>query len=166
MSLSTELVGDDSCDRLRGAPARGGGGTGRPTAAADGTEDVDDRAAVTKLQRRLPVDDERAANACRQRRIGGVEVVGVSRTTHDLSEGVDDNVDSPERLDRLSEQPLNIELVGHLAANGERGAVGSENLLDGGLGRTLVPGVVDDDGEAAAGQRARYLTAKTAAILR
>ena len=101
-------------------------------------------------------------NACRQRRIEGVEAVGGSRTENDLSDGVDDDVDAPERLDRLSEQPLDVELVGDVAANGERRAVGGEDLLDGGLGGTLVPGVVDDDGVAPAGQRARDLTAETA----
>ena len=85
-----------------------------------------------------------------------------SRTETDLSDGVDDDVDAPERLDRLSEQPLDVELVGDVAANGERGAVGGEDLLDGGVGGTLVPGVVDDDGVAPARQRAHDLTAETA----
>ena len=166
MSLSAELAGDHPCDRLRCGLARGVGVTGRPGEADEGTEDVDDRAAVTKLTRRLPVDDERAENACRQRRIERVEAVDGSRTENDLSDGVDDDVDSPERLDRLSEQPLDVQLVGHVAANCERGAVGGKDLLDGGVGCTLVPGVVEDDGVAPAGQRACHIAAETAGASR
>ena len=163
MSLSAEFVGDHSCDRFRGVVARGVGGAGRPSEANDGTEDVDDCAAVAKLTCRLPVDDERAESGCRQPRIESVEVAGGSPTERDLSGRVDDDVDAPERLDRLSEQPLDVELVGHVAASCERRAVGGEDVLDGGVGCPLVPVVVDDDGIASAGQRARHIAADTAA---
>ena len=159
---SAELVGDRSCDRCRCVVARRVCSAGRPSEADARTEDVDDRAAVTKLTRRLPVHDERAENACRQRRTERVEAAGGTRTETDLSAGVDDDVDAPERLDRLSEQPLDVELVGDVAANGERGAVRGEDLLDGGLGATLVPDVVHDDGVAPTCQRAHDVTAETA----
>ena len=94
---------------------------GRPSEADARTEDVDDRAAVTwHFTRRLPVDDECAENACRQRRTERVQAAGGTRTETDLSDGVDDDVDAPERLDRLSEQPLDVELVGDVAANSEQ----------------------------------------------
>ena len=45
-----------------------------------------------------------------------------------------------ERLGRLGEQPLDVELVGDVGTNRERHAVRGEHLLDGRFGGGLVPG--------------------------
>ena len=113
----TELADKHSGDRLHRGLARHVSDTGRQSEADGGTEDVDDHTPVTKLTRRLPVDDDGAANVCRQQRIEDVEVTIGIRAEDELSDCVDDDVNLPERRDRLSEQPLDIEFVRDVAAN-------------------------------------------------
>jgi hypothetical protein len=109
----TQLVGEDGCDGF-------------------GAGNVDDRAAVTELARRLLTDH------------GG----GAHR-------GVHDDVDTSERGSGLGEQTLDVELVGYVGADGERRAVRGEDLLDRGFGFALVAQVNHDDGVAASRERAR-----------
>ena len=80
----------------------------------------------------------------------------------DETGSVDDDIDGPERLGSLSEQPLHVELVGDVGANGEGGAVGGQDGLHDRVGCSLVSGVVDDDGIAPAGELARDLSADAA----
>ena len=116
----TQLVGEDRCDGF-------------------GAGNVDDRAAVTELARRLLTDH------------GG----GAHR-------GVHDDVDTSERGSGLGEQTLDVELVGDVGADGERRAVRGEDLVDRGFGFAPVAQVDHDDGVAAARERGRDLAAGAA----
>jgi hypothetical protein len=68
---------------------------------------------------------------------------------------VDDDVDAPERRDRLAEQPLDIELIGGVGADRDRRATPSEDLVDGGVGVALVMEIADDNGIAMVGEAPR-----------
>jgi len=120
-----ELAGEHRRDRLGRACARRVRGEGREREANDGAGEVDDRAAVTKLTRCLLVDDKGAADIGPLERIERAEVVvGHGTENHWARGGVHDDVDTPERLGRLGEQPLNVEFVGRarreLRATGEK----------------------------------------------
>ena len=60
--------------------------------------------------------------------------------------GVDDGVDRTERLDRLVEEPLDVQIVGDVGADGDSSAASGQNRLHGRLGGSLVVDVVDDNG--------------------
>jgi hypothetical protein len=55
-----------------------------------------------------------------------------------LSRRVRDDVDAPVRGDSFDEQALDVELVGEVGANGERGGVRGEDLFDCKLGLALI----------------------------
>ena len=63
---------------------------------------------------------------------------------------MDDDVDRAERLDRLGEKPLHVQIVRHVRADGDGEGVAVEDRLDRRLRRALIMEVVDDDGVAAA----------------
>jgi len=62
---------------------------------------------------------------------------------------MDHHVDAAERRDRLGEEPLHVQIVSDVGADGHGVAVVREDRIDDRLGRTLVVEVVDDDGVAA-----------------
>ena len=99
----------------------------------------------------LLIDDKGPA----QRR----ELIVGNWTEGHLSGGVHQDVDIAERLDRLTEESLDVDFVRNVGANGERGAVAGEDFLDRKISRALVPRVVDDNGIAPARQLARYRAA-------
>ena len=105
-------------------------------AIAFGGGDADDRASPTDVPRRVLVEQ------------GGA-----------VRRGVDDDVDAPERRDRLGEQALDVEIVGEVGAHGDRRAFRGEDLRDRRLGAALMLEVDDDDRPAPACQPARDLAA-------
>ena len=66
---------------------------------------------------------------------------------------MDDDVDAAERCNRLGEEPLHVQIVGDVGADGHGVAVAREDRFDGRIGRTLVVEVVDDDGVTAGCRR-------------
>jgi hypothetical protein len=85
--------------------------------ADDGAGNVDDRAPITELTRGLPVDHERAAHVGPLLGVERFEVVVSDWTDDHLPCGVHHDVDTPERLDGLGEQPLDVELVRDVGAD-------------------------------------------------
>ena len=103
--------------------------------------------------RRLPVDDQRRARVDATQRIELVEIdVDYRRRDDPAFDGVHDGVDPAERRDRLGEEPLHVQVVGDVGADGHRGAAAGEDRLDGRLRTVLVVEVVDDDGISAGRQ--------------
>jgi hypothetical protein len=137
--------------------------SGRQRQADGRTGEVDDRSSVTELPRCLPVDDERAAHVGPQQGIEPVKVIVGNRVTDDEAGRVDQDVDTPERLGRLCEHPFDVELVGDVGADRERGPACGEDLLDDAVRCTLVPGVADDNGVAPVRELAHKLPADTPA---
>jgi hypothetical protein len=86
--------------------------------------------------RRLPIDDRRAAYR-----------------------GVHDETSTFPNAAAVSEQTLDVELVGDAGANGDRCAARGQDLLDRGFGFALVAEVDHDDGVAPARELPRDLAA-------
>ena len=71
-----------------------------------------------------------------------------------LPTGVDYDVDAAERGDRLGEEPVHVQIVRDVGADGHGVAVAREDRFDDRLGRTLVVQVVDHDRVAVGRQAA------------
>jgi hypothetical protein len=76
--------------------------------------------------------------------------------------GVDDDVDAAERGDRLGEEPLHVQVVGDVGADGHGVAASREDRIDGRLGRALAVQVADGNGVAADRQAADRRLARAA----
>jgi hypothetical protein len=72
---------------------------------------------------------------------------------------VDDCVDGAERVDRLGEEPLDVQLVIDAGADGHGGTFLGQNRIDGRVRRSLVVGVVDGHGVAQAREPDKRLPA-------
>jgi hypothetical protein len=118
-------------------------------------------ASTAELPRCLPVDEERAPHVGPLQGIEPIEVMVGHRTEDDLAGRVDQDVDTPEGLGRLCEHPFDVELVGDVGADRERGPACGEDLLDDAVGRVLVPDVADDNGVAPVRELAHDLPADT-----
>ncbi len=104
--------------------------------------------------------EERAPHVGPLQGIEPVEVmVGIGPGT-DLAGRVDHDIDTPERV-RLREHPFDVELVGNVSADRERGPNRSEDLLDDAVGCTPVSDVADDHGVAPVRELAHDLPADT-----
>src|SRR5690349_1192086 len=116
---------------------------------------VDDRTAVAKVLGCLLADDEGGPCVDPDQCIELVKPdLGYVRRGDPAAGGVDDDVDAAERCDRLGEEPLHVQIVSDVGADGHSVAVVREDRIDDRLGRTLVVEVTDDDGVAASRQAA------------
>ncbi len=116
---------------------------------------VDDRTTVAKPTRRLPVDDQCGPSVDSAQRIELFEVdLSYCGGGDPADDGMHDDIDAAERLGRLREEALHVQIVSDVAADGHGGATGGENRIDGRLRQPLVVQIVDDDGVAAGRQPA------------
>ena len=72
---------------------------------------------------------------------------------------MDDDVDARECSSRLSEQAMNVEVVGEVGANGDDRAIRGQDVRERRFGSALMLEIDDDDCPAPARQRARDLAA-------
>ena len=82
------------------------------------------------------------------------------------ADGVDDGIDAAERCDGLGEEPLRVQIVSDVGADGHGVAVTGQDRFDRQLGRTLIVEVVDDDGVTAGRQAAGRRPAERRGTLR
>jgi hypothetical protein len=115
----------------------------RPRRGGRRAEHVHDGATFTHLAGRTPVDEEHGA---RVRPIHLVEVIesGRHHGGRDLAaHRMHDRVYRTERLDRLREESLDVQLVGNVSADGNGCTASLGHRINGCLGRLLIMEIVD-----------------------
>jgi hypothetical protein len=114
---ATQLAREHSRDCLNGTLARRVGAIARGARPTTELETLTIAPPSRSSREVLPVDHERAAHVGPLLGVERFEVVVNDWTDDHLPCGVHHDVDTPERLDRLGEQPLDVELVRDVGAD-------------------------------------------------